>query len=412
MKRAYYIIVVALSAIVLSWFLPWLYSIVFPSAAADQFVAWSPVSDSFIVSDNSQEGVTDIFAIDAEGRRTATFTKEERDSLLPQIYYTQLMARDHMPDSLAGREVSVATLKHNQWVFTSLPRDINRTLPTVLMMMESMPERYDLEDPDEVFTLDGSVEFTDMRTNSVNAGRSRRFTDIFADRGFTYPVKAWSANITTRKPYDNGYLLVDDQGQLYHLKMQAGRPYMMNVALPADTKAAHVWVLENPETHYLGIVSTDDGRLFALEREGYLLAELPVGTVDPESEKISIVKNLFNWVVRVSGTEGSRFYAFESDSYRPLGEYGYEYPVTMAERVSRYLFPFVVTFTSTSDQWAHPRIINGSLSALYLNVVLALTVAAVAVRRRRLSPSAIALRSILTAVFGLYLFIPLMLIEE
>ena len=225
MKKAYTILLVALSVVVLSWFLPWLYSLLFPVGTSDPFIAYSPINDRMIVSERTGEKESVIYQLDADGKREegVAYTKEQRDSLLPQLYFTQLMAREQMPDSINGIEVSIPVLKHNQWVFSSLPRDINKRMADVYLIMESMPARIDLEDPKEVFRFrDGQVEFIEMETNEVNPGRSRRFTEIFNDRGFVLPMKSYSANITSRKPYDEGYLMVDANGSLFHMKMKSG----------------------------------------------------------------------------------------------------------------------------------------------------------------------------------------------
>ena len=84
MKKAYAIVLVALSVIVLSWFLPWLYSIVFPVGGSDPFIAYSPVSNQLIVSTLDEHGT--IASADNDGKLTGeTFTREQRDSLLPQL---------------------------------------------------------------------------------------------------------------------------------------------------------------------------------------------------------------------------------------------------------------------------------------------------------------------------------------
>ncbi|MDE5904648.1 DUF4857 domain-containing protein, partial [Duncaniella sp.] len=151
MKKAYTILLVTLSVIVLSWFLPWLYSLLFPVGASDPFIAYSPISDRMIVSERTGEKESVIYPLDADGVREegVVYTKEQRDSLLPQLYFTQLVAREQMPDSINGVEITIPLLKHNSWVFTSSPRDINKRFADVYLIMESMPARIDLEDPTE-----------------------------------------------------------------------------------------------------------------------------------------------------------------------------------------------------------------------------------------------------------------------
>lgn len=89
-------------------------------------------------------------------------------------------------------------------------------------MMESLPERVDLEDPKEAFRISADgIEFIDIATNKVNANRSARFTKAMKARGFQFPGKEFSANVTSRKQYDEGYMMIDSEGKAFHVKQQA-----------------------------------------------------------------------------------------------------------------------------------------------------------------------------------------------
>ncbi len=407
MKKAYTILLYALCVIALAWALPWLYDLVLPEAVSDPYVSFSPVSHRMILTERDGER-QNIFSLDAEGNpEAAPLTKEQRDSLLPQTFYTQLMARQAMPDSLGGEEMTVANLRHGQWVFTSSPRDVNRVMPRIYPMMESMPVRFDLEDPKEVFRLDGRVEFIDMATNEVNAGRSRLFNAAFAENGFEYPVRSFSANITSRKGYDEGYLFADAAGDMYHVKMQAGRPYMAKVPLPDSVRAEHVFIMENTDRRLIGLMADTAHRLYAIERNGYRAVPLAVGEVNPATDRIVIVKDLFNWVVKVSDSKGARWTALDSRDYTPRARYRTEYPESMTEKVAGWIFPFVFSVTSLDDCYVRPRFTGYSWHALVLNAVLAL-VAGILMRRR--GSGCVAAYCAATLLFGIYFFIPFLLI--
>lgn len=413
MKKAYEIMLMALAVMVLSWFLPWLYSIVFPSGQSEPFVAFSPVSGQFVVTQTDSDKNTEICGLNADGSKGEPYTKDERDSLLPQIYYTQLIGREKLPDSISGVKVGVSEFKHSQWIFNSHPRDINKRIARVRLMMESMPERFELEDPEVVFrfTDDGGVEFIDMMSNRVMDKRSRSFSSVFADRGFRLPLKSASANVTTRKPRDEGYLMVDAAGDVYHLKMQAGRPYMTKLRKPESIVASHVFILENPETTHIGLMTDEDHNLYAIEREGYRMVRLPVGKVDPEVSKITVFKTIFNWVVKVSGPDGVSWTAIDSDDYSMLGRYSMSSGQSASQRVASFIFPFEISFTSVSDCYARPRVDRLSWQALWLNIVLALGVLTVS-RRREQSWTAAGVKSAVTLVCGVFSFIPFMLIKD
>ena len=280
------------------------------------------------------------------------------------------------------------------------------------MMMESMPARIDLEDPKEVFRFrNGRGEFIDMETNGIVEGRTRRFTDIFTERDFRLPVRSASANVTSRKPYDEGYLMVDDRGDIFHLKMQAGRPYMMKIRKPDSIDAQHVFIMENVDTRHLGLMTDANDNLYVIEREGYRICPLAVGKVDPTKDRISVVKNMFNWVVKISNSDGARWTVLDSDDYSKLADYNISYSHSVSQVIASYIFPFELSFTAISDCYAFPRISDVSWRAVFLNVVLTLIILVV-YRRRRSSGRNIALASVVTLVCGIFSFIPLIIIKD
>lgn len=407
MKKLSSIIFVALGAIVLSWFLPWLYSLLFPVGQSDPFVAYSPIGQKFIVS-KVVDGRDSILAVGGSADPTAVMlTREDRDSLLPHVYFNQLVGRDRLPDTVAGHAVSVPVFKHSQWVFSSLPRDINKADPRVYLMMESMPERFDLEDPELYFTVDGDkINVASIATNITDASMSRRFTEVFANRGFAFPLVSATANITARKPYDNGYLLIDSQGALHHLKMQVKQPYLVKIKTPGIV-AEHTFVLENPDQELIGLFTDTDHQLYAIAADGYQISRLPIDNVDVERQRVTIAKNLFNWVVKISDAESVRWVAIDSETFAPLGEYDLVRAEPSSAKIGRFVFPFTLTFTSIDDCFAYPRLSSYSFSSLSLNLLLAITI--VVGRRRRASRRELAAQAVATAALGLFVFIPLII---
>ena len=81
-----------------------------------------------------------------------------------------------------------------------------------------MPDRIDLEPATDVFRITGEgIEFVDMETNTIDQKKSAAFTKVLRDKGFSFPARVVSGNPSTRKRYDNGYLLVDDAQRVYHI---------------------------------------------------------------------------------------------------------------------------------------------------------------------------------------------------
>lgn len=354
--------------IVLLWFLPWLYALMTPSASNDPFYGYSPVSNAWVGS-------------------TDDIKKADRDSLLPQLYYRQLLADDRLPDSLKGKELSAHNLRTHEVIFTISPRDIVSRKPEVWLMMESMPRTVDLEDPKEVFrfTEDGRMEFVDIATNTVNPSRSKRFTETMHARGFAFPAKYLSANVTSRKAYDEGYLMVDAEGKVFHVKQQAGRPYVAAVKLPDNVRAKYAFIWEQPDRDLLGMIVDETNRPWIIEHDGYRTIPFPeaAGTFDPETESGTVMGNLFNLTCRFTSKDGARWVALDADDHSLLDTLTYVRPRTRAAEVADYLFPVVLNYTSTTDSLAYPRLERWSAKALPLWILIAALVGVLVWRRRK-----------------------------
>lgn len=411
------IILFFVSIAVLSWFLPWLYALLTPSPAGEPFCSLSPVNGQWIVS-RSAPGEKPViklcapFASSEEMENGETITVAVRDSLAPQLYYRQLVAHDKLPDTIAGKETTVHSLRSRELFFNGSPRDVNKRNPGMWLMMESMPPRVDLSDPEEAFrfTADG-IEFVKIADNSVNATRSRRFTDAMKSRGFSFPATDLSANVSSKKAYDEGYLMIDSEGKLFHVKQRGGRPFVASVTMPDGAKADKAFIWEESDKSLLGMVVDTEGQPYVIMADGHVARPLPeeAGKVNPRKESIMAMGNLFNLTFRFTGPDGTRWRSFDADSLTLAGALDFPRVRPVAVEIARYIFPYTLAFTSAYDSLAYPRISNFSLKALPLNVLLALILLFTGIRRK---DSAMKWGALLTVPLGIFSFIPFFLLHE
>lgn len=414
MKRTHYILFFLLSTAVLSWALPWLYSLCFSEHDREPFVSYSPLRDRFIVTDFNAGGKfdePDIFEVDPVTLQPGLhYNMDQRDSLLPEIFVGQLSAKGALPDSIKGVEITMRDIRMNSWIFTSSPKDLNRAVPTVYPIMESMPARFKFEDPEVVLTMPGHVEIIDIESNSIDETKTRRFAKMFADKGFSFPAKEATGNITTRKAYDNGYLIIDNDNKLYHLKMQASRPSMALIKLSDTIVPRHVFVLENADRAHYGLISDEAHDLYTVNHDDtYSISRLSGIKFDPEKDRLTIIKNLFSWCIKIKSGSKSTWVALDPDNYSVLAVYNFTAPISLSSTIEKWIFPFKISFTTPDDKYVYPRIGSLSWHAIFLNIVLAIVVLFAA---KGPNVRCTIGKTIVTLVCGLFAFIPLMLMKR
>lgn len=303
--------VILLATLLLAWLLPWFYTFLFASPSWSPFTLYSCVTHSF--ASISYDGEGKIAGRDFKGN---TYTEHQFDSILPMFYYRQLASEGRFPSRIEGVAVDVRDAERSGFIFRSSPSEINRRKPGLYQLLESMPARVDFKSPTDVFRITGDgIEFVDMATNTLDRAKSDVFTRVMKDKGFAFPARVIAGNASTRKDYDNGYFIVDNDFKVYHLKQMRGRPFVRRTDIPAELGIRHIFVTEYADHRLFGFLVDKDNRFYALEAEDYSLHELPVGTFDPAREGMMIIGDMFYWTVTVQAPESERLVAVNARDY-------------------------------------------------------------------------------------------------
>lgn len=283
-----------------------------------------------------------------ESQSGVQYTQEQVDSLLPFFYMRQLMADERFPDTINGVGFTPREAQMAAFSFRSNPMDINVVKIPLYPLLESKSGRVDLVMPDDVFRgTDSGIEFIQSKTNTIDERKGRMFTDMMLKKGFAFPIRYISGNPTARKEYDEGYLLLDSNGKLFHLKQTVGRPYVRHIELPGDVKAKYLFITEFKDRKTLGFITDEDNRLYVLNNGSYDLVKTGVERFNPETDALSIFGNLFDWTVCVKRHDGSYYYALDAKDYsliRSLSIPGEGGNI------------FGLHFTSPSDKYVKPRL--------------------------------------------------------
>ena len=330
-------------ALLLIWQLPWCYSFFAAKPSKSPFSMYSTLIDDF-VSIGQEEG-KGVVRHDQSGN---TYTQEQVDSILPFFYIRQLMSDERFPDSIKGVAVTPREVQTTNFNFRSTPSDINASRIELYPLLESMSGRVDLTMPDDVFRITSKgIEFIKMATNAIDTHKSRQFTEAMLKKGFKFPAQRVAGNPTTRKEYDEGYLLLDNEGKLFHLKQTKNRPYVRAIPLPEGLKAKYLFITEFRSRKTLGFLTDADNNFYVLNNKTYDLVKTGVPAFNPEQDALSIFGNLFDWTVCVKTDKADEYYALNADDYSLIKSVSFP---TQDGTVPG------LRFTSSRDKYVRPRL--------------------------------------------------------
>ncbi|MGL5682966.1 MAG: DUF4857 domain-containing protein [Marinifilaceae bacterium] len=378
----------------LSWALPATYSFFADAPVSRQFIIYSPIGELFTRVDNST-GKNRYMGPD-----NREFTEKEYDALHPTIFTNQLVADDRFPTHIMGREVTAREVKQNSFFMRHQARDINKTAVQLYPLLESRSKRVNLEMPGDLFRVSGrGIEFIDMESNTVNREKSELFQAVFEQKGFHFPARSVWGNPTTRKEYDEGYLIVDNEGALFHLKQVVGQPYLKPVSLPVGMVPDIAFVTEHPSKRTLAFVIDTEGHFYRLMADAATWQRIEGWQVDPRKEGFALYGNPFVWTVVHSKGKATDYYAVNDADFTIVDKTEVAIAPTWRDKLPEWLFPYRLSFTSGLDHWVTPRIVWGGVQVLVLNALLVLAV--IVMNKRRNKGTTLA-DILLTLTLGIY----------
>lgn len=342
MKRFSNLLFYATISFLLLWQLPWCYNFFFVKPGKTPFTLYS-----FVVNDFVQMG-------QEEGKGTVRrdlagniYSEAAFDSILPMFYFRQLMSDERFPDTINGIAVTPKMVQTGNFNFRSVPSDINAPIIGLYPLLESMSGRVDLKMPDDVFRINSKgIEFVDMASNKVNEEKSSQFTEAMVKKGFRFPATHIAGNPTVKKEYDEGYLLLDTDHHLFHLKQVKGRPYVRAIELPEGVSLKHLYLTEFKDKRTLALMTDVNQAFYVLRNRTYDLIKTGVPSFNPETDVMTIIGNMFDWTVRVTTPETDNYYALNADDYSLIKK--------LEQKSNDHSIPGI-SFTSYANKYVMPH---------------------------------------------------------
>lgn len=400
-KSAAYGLLLLIGAAASSVFLPHIFHLTLDRSFDLPFTVYSGVTRTFAVFEG---GVEDGRYRDDAGN---TYTRREFDSILPTLYYTQLIRDGRFPDSLFGVPVTADFMSENFFVFHSRPVELNRHRVPLYPLVNADSERVTIAESREAFRWkEDGIEIIRMEDNSIDVAKTELFQTAL--QGIALPVKITVCNPESRKEYDNGYLIVDANDSLWQLKQQDNRPVARRLHAPQGDGIQMAWVTEFDNHRSLGYVSSESGRFYSVDALSGQCMELPLGGFSPRRESLMVFGNFFDQTIRIIDEPSVRYIAINSAApLQQLRLYSLELPSDWVDRVAQWLFPFELTLTSRNSVYIYPRMqAHWSWQGLPLCFLLACLTAGLT---RRESVVSRILKACGVLLFGIYLALPLLL---
>lgn len=354
----YLSVIIALLAV---WLLPRLYRIITAEGYSTPFTLYSCVINDFTELENSRR--SELLFKDTAGR-------EYGDTVQPLFYHRAQKLDGTARYDINGRTLTDEEIETNNIYFTSSPEKVNADMPPVYLMLESAPPRGDLQDAEyALVNRKKGPAMIRIEDNTEDEALSEAFSSAMSAAGFRYPAVLVNGNPSTRKDYDEGYLMTDSDGELFHVKMVHGQPSVEHIALPDSVEIKTVSIIEHDNRASIAYLTDTKDRFYIIDS----LRTLHSTDVkaDLTKQSMMLVGDVFYYTVKVSDNDGENFWALRNGDFSTVKTLRRDYPESSAFDLPKYIFPVQLSMTSSLDGWVRPRFHSFSWIGLLVDVIAA-----------------------------------------
>ncbi len=368
-----------LSVLMLAHALPRYLDKAFASDYQSTLVGYSAVMDRFVLS---QVRGGHWSWRDEDGR---AMTQEQVRLAMPFEHLDILQRTGRLPGEVAGWPMDPEEARRLSSRMRLTPRALDRPDPGLYSLLESEPGPEGLRTPPDLFRMGATgMEFIIAATNRVDADKSGRFSAALARAGFELPARMVADAPGTLKPYDNGVLLVDRDGRLFHLWQVRGRPRVERTGTRIPGHALSLHVFSQPRREYHGAYLLPDA-VVLLDWKDHAPQAVPLEGCDFTRQGFAADGDVLNWNFSCqAGNRGPRQTVATDRELRVLRRHHWE-PGSEDRRkqalhagVMGALFPFQLQSSSPDrtqvglrlrPSQAHPLVTLGGILAAMLAYV-------------------------------------------
>jgi hypothetical protein len=376
-KRIIYLVLLFFVTVVGLWGIPEIVKTATYSKGRYPFVYFSSVQKKFLLREF--DGRKDPFHDDED----KIYTEQEYDTSLPLLNFRQLTVNGEMPDSIDGIAIDPRMLRVKQVTFKYSPSEKNTPEIGLYIMYESLPKKAKLESPGDVFRLKDKIEFIDAETNTVNEAKSEQFQSALLKADFRFPAQWTYGDLNIRKPYDEGYFSLDAKGELYHIKMVNGKPFVRNTQIDPAIEPAFFSMLEVSDKRFYGFLFDKKGNTYIVEEADgkYRTVQLEIDPLNLDTDELMVMGNFLYWTVAVQTENGKHYFALDVENLKKLRSLFLEAPVNKWDVFADRLFPVYLDFKNNRSDFIRPYVHFTTCSAFIINGLLAVLAAFVFSRR-------------------------------
>ncbi len=278
------------------------------------YIFFSPILDDFVYQKNGK-GHHFVY-----GTKATTFGRLTYESYLPFVYWKNLDIQGKLPIQINNESFDKNTIRGARQSLQYRPEHLKTKEVSLYPLFNPISDKGVIPFPEEAFSLKSDrVVVYDCETVTTNHPLSNDINAQLASAGVTFPLRRLWGKITNMKPFDWGYFIQDDTGEIFNLRRADNKISVVPVPRPDHVAPiAHMRITENRLKNFYGYAIDTSSRVFLITYPDYRFIQLKLHDFDYLTMKFHLLADPLHYLVRYDDYTTYRAVLFDKQ-YQPLG---------------------------------------------------------------------------------------------
>ncbi|KLE08732.1 DUF4857 domain-containing protein [Aliarcobacter butzleri] len=252
-----------------------------------------------------------------------TFLQKEYESYLPFVYWRDLDIQKKLPVIINEKVFTKDEIKDSKLGFDYNYKLLKKQETELYPLFNPQTNEGMIKFPEEFFGIfkDGAkiYDFDNDHLKEDSKELNKKLQEV----DFSYPVKNIWGKTTNIKPFDLGYLIIDNKNRLFNLKKENNNIQIKEIEYPKNIDIVYINIAENKQQNLSGYAIDKNSNFYLLTWD-FEFIKLDLKEFDYKKMRLKFIADPVNYLIRYDDQKNYYAVIYSKDDYKKIKEINFK----------------------------------------------------------------------------------------
>jgi len=252
-----------------------------------------------------------------------TFTQKEYKDALPFVHYRDLELQNKLPIIIDGKAYSKNEIRDSKLSFDYQIKYLEEKEISFNPLFNAQSTIAMISFAEEFFGFFGqSIEVYDFDHGYLKEF-SQKLNDMLKEQNFSFPAKKVFGKSTNLKPFDLGYIILDNNNKVFNLRKYDDEVVLKKIDFDDNIEIEYIYISENRQKKFSGYAIDKNSNFYLLTWD-FKFLKLDLTNFNYKNMRLRFIVEPTRYLIRYD--DGHRYFAaiFSKDNLQKLNEIKFE----------------------------------------------------------------------------------------